>query len=151
MALAIVTVASSIASMSITGVTMKALNNISSAVQPRDCPLIQPAPENFISGMTVTRDAYGPDAQARKTARYTLNYRFFYMPIGVDRATYFAKYSDFVTLAAAILDAFIANSSPAGAVDLTPPEAFNFGIVQDPTGTQFHGFDVPLGIMEFIN
>ena len=139
-----------IANLSFTGVTVKNLNEVSAQVSLRGGPVLQPVTDGpFITNFTVTRDTFGEDDTAKKTARYTLNYRLYFLQVGAERAGGLAKYQDFISLIFHILDVLIANSNIS--IDLTPPDSFQMGILTDPSGVQYHACDFPIGVEEYIN
>ncbi len=151
MALALSTITAAIAALSVSGVTIKDTSAIPKSVEPRDCPILYPRPDGFVSAFNVVRDSFGADSQARKTVTYTLTYRFLYAALGTDRAAVFDAYDDFAAKAFAILDVILANSTISGLVDLTPIDTPAWGPVSDPSGKMFHGTDISLAVTEFVN
>lgn len=149
MALQAVTVATNIAALSVSGVTLKALSAIPENVAPRDCPIIYPRPDGFMSDLEVEVDSFGSSA-GKKTVRYTLTYMYLHSAIGEGRGL-FDVYEDMVTKATAFVDAVISNDAIAGCVDITPTGITNFGPVADPAGGMFHGAQMPFVVTEFIN
>jgi len=150
MALAITTITNSIAALSVSGVTIQDVDEIIEHVKERDCPLVQPLPNGFVNGLSVTRDSQGPGSIALKTVRYTLTYRLMYAAVGTGRGL-FDVYDDMITKAGLFLDALLADDALSGSVDITPMGALNFGLVGDPAGNVFHGCDFQLQVMEFVN
>lgn len=148
MALAVVTIANSIAALSVSGVTLKDLDEIPQAVLPRDCPMIYPKPDGFLSGLVIEIDSFG-STSAKKTVRYNLSYMFLYCPVGTGRGL-FDVYAGMVAKALAFLDALIANDALTGAIDIQPAGVLQFGPVPDPAGNLFHGCQVDLAVQEFI-
>lgn len=149
MALAALTVATSIAGLSVSGVNMKDVDEIPEKVEARDCPIIFPKPDGFLSDLEVEVDSFG-SASAKKTVRYKLNYVFLQAPVGSARGL-FDVYEDCVTNALAFLDALIANDAITGAVDIQPSGIPTFGPTQDPSGNTFHGCIFSLAVEEFVN
>ncbi len=150
MALNISTIATNIAALEVSGVTIKDITGIKDKFTKRDCPVVYPNPDGFVSDFNVVRDSFGDPSQAKKTVTYTLTYRFLQAPLGSGRIN-FAVYSDFITKAYAFIDAIIANDDISGAVDLEISDALNFGPVADPSGNTFHGCDIALNVKEFVN
>ena len=150
MALAIATIVTNIAAISVTGVTIKDMDNIPEQVNARDCPILIPEPVDFVSNFEVERNSYGSAAQSKKTARYTLNYTFMYQPVGASR-TGLDKYGDMVEKAFAIIDAIIANDDLGGTVEFMPQDTVSFGVVLDPAGGTFQGCRILIRVTEFIN
>ena len=54
-AIKITTVATAIAAISISGVTVKDISAIPEAVNEQDCPMLAPRPDNFVSNLRVLR------------------------------------------------------------------------------------------------
>lgn len=144
------TIATSIAGLSVPGVTIKDLDGIPEEAQARDCPLLYPKPDGFMSNLRVERDSFGAGSEARKTVRYTLNYAYLHAPVGEGRGL-FDVYAAMVGNTLAILDALLADDALNGAVDITPGSVVRFGLVNDPAGGWFHGCVLGLDVVEFVN
>jgi len=150
MALNVVQIAREISALAVDGVHIADLSQIPDNALVRDLPLIYPKPDGYISDLNVRIDSFG-SAQAKKTVFYTLNYRYLHSPVGAGRGL-FDVYEDLVAKAALFLDAIIANDALAGQIDLQAVEIPNFSAgVADPSGNQFHGADLALTVMEFVN
>ena len=149
MTLAIATIADSISDLDVNGVRILDMDQIKAGVNERDCPVLFPEPLGFISDFTVERDSQGIPSQARKTARYNLNYTFCYAPVGTGREL--EKYGDMVEKVFAILDEVILHDTITGLVDIEPDAVIEFGPVPDPAGNQFLGCRLRFRVMEFIN
>jgi hypothetical protein len=130
-------------------VTIKDVDAIPQAVEARDCPIIYPKPDGFLSGLEVEVDSFG-STQAKKTVRYVLTYMFLHAPVGAGRGL-FDVYEGCVTNVLAFLDALIANDALSGSVDIQPSGVTSFGPVPDPSGTVFHGCEIALAVTEFVN
>ena len=150
MALAILTIANSIAALEVAGVRIRDLDQIPDAVQERDCPILIPEVINFVTDLVITRDSTGADSYALKTATYTINYTFLYAPVGSDR-TGLNRFDDFVRKAFAIIDAVVLNSTITGLIDITPQNTLQWSVVLDPSGNAFMGCMMAFSITEFIN
>lgn len=150
MALSFITITNSIAALSVSGVTIKDIDEIPEAVLERDCPILYPEPAGFITDFIMVRDSFGPGTSAKITVSYNMTYTFLYSAVGSGRGL-FDVYDDMVTKMGLILDAIIANDNLTGAIDFTPDEAFNFGPTADPAGSVFHGAQLVFGIVEFVN
>jgi hypothetical protein len=148
MALAALTVATSIAGLSVSGVYLKDVDAIPERVEVRDCPIIYPKPDGFLSDLEVEINSFG-SAQAKKTVRYNLNYVFLQSPVGAGRGL-FDVYESCVTNALAFVDALLANDALSGSVDIQPAGITSFGPVADPSGNMFHGCVFSLAVMEFV-
>jgi hypothetical protein len=149
MALALGTICSSIAGLAVSGVTLKDIDAIPEKVEVRDCPIIFPKPDGFITDFNLVVDSFG-SASAKKTVSYHLNYVLLQAPVGQGRGL-FDLYEGFVTNVAAFLDALIANDAITGAVDMQPAAISSFGPTPDPSGGMFHGAVITLAVQEFVN
>lgn len=148
MAVSAATVATSIAALSVSGLTIKDLDAIPQEVTARDCPVMFPDPSRFLTDLSIEVDSYG-SAAAKKTVRYTLNYILAYRVVGEERGLY-KIYQGFVQKVCLLLDAMLANDALSGCIDSTPT-GLTLGVVQDPAGKSFHGCLIPIRIMEFYN
>ena len=154
MALSADTIASSIATLSVPGVTVLGLDEIPETVTGRDCPLMYPRPDGFMSNLRVERVSFGPASSAAKDVRYTLHYTFLLAPVGDGRGL-FDVYADMVSYVLAILDAIIAddalNGTITGVIDITPQGVVRFGLVASPAGGHFHGAQLSFEVLEHVN
>src|SRR3972149_7264806 len=82
MTLAISTICDSTSSLSVSGLTIKDLNEIPEAVTGRDCPVIYPKPDGFVTNFEMVRDSFGGGPTAKMTVTYDLTYRLLGAPIG---------------------------------------------------------------------
>jgi hypothetical protein len=140
------TVTNSIAALTIAGVTILDTDQIPDAVG-LDFAVLAPMPEAFITNVEVTRD----ELSAQKLVlRYTLTYRYYHCKIQGGLGGLFATYAGLITNAAAILLAFSSDATLAGAVDNDMPQVLNIGPVSDPSGNAYHGCDITLRIMQFL-
>lgn len=117
-------------------------------VNQQDCPLLSPRPDSFVTDFSVTRDTYGADA-ALKSARYTLNYTFYFAPVGQGVGV-FEKYDEMVTAAAVILNHLATNTALSGATDILPSGVPSFGLQSDAMRTLFHGCEIALQVMQYM-
>lgn len=148
MALAAVTIADSIAGLSVSGVTIKDLDQIPQEVQARDCPILFPDPSRYVSDLSVGVDSFG-SGSAKKTVKYMLNYVFLYSETGVGRGLA-DNAAGVVTKVMLILDAFLANDALTGSIDITPLTT-TAGVVNDPSGKPFYGALLSFAVTEFVN
>lgn len=149
MALNIIVIAHNISDLDVNEVHIRDLTAIPEKVTDRDCPILYPLPNGFVTNLTVQIDSFG-DARAKKTVFYTLTYRFLEASLGSGRGL-FDLYSDFVKHVFAVLDKLIDSQALSGQIDLEIESISNFGPVADPSGNMFHGCDIALRIMEFVN
>jgi len=150
MTLAIATISDAITDLSVTGLTIKDIDEIPQAVINRDCPLLVPNPDNYVSRFLVAPDSFGVGSSRKWTASYTLNYLLLYAAAGSGRTTVLEKYSGMVTAAFAFFDALLASSALTGTVDFEPDMIGDFGMTTF-SGTSFHSCGVSLNVKEFVN
>jgi hypothetical protein len=112
------------------------------------CPALAPTPDNFVTGVHVTRDSLGADA-AYKSIQYTLHYNFFFAP-AQQGITLFAGYGAMVTAASAILLYFTTHTALSGATDLLPQDIPHFGAMKDGAGALFHGCEIAFDVTQYL-
>jgi len=151
MALKATEIATSIAAYSVTGVTIRDLDDFQDEIHDRDSdlPVLMPAP-NFFTAPKIDYKSLGTGASARINVTYVLRYRFFYAEVGDERALN-EIFQGFVGKVTEIVDAVIAGDSTADAIDLQVVDISPFGVVSDPVGNQFHGCDFGIQVLEFVN
>ena len=150
MAIALATVTNSIAALTVTGLTIKDIDEIPTETGVRSPMLIPGYP--LVTDMELVRDSYGGGSMAKMTISYTLNYLLCYTPIGAGRANVLEYYDNMVSLTTALLDAVIAIDTFSGGIDIQPLPITSIGItVTDPSGTEYLGANVAFRVMEFIN
>jgi len=147
-AIKLATVADSISKLSLTGVTIKDLDEIPTEILGRDVPMIIPVPNGFVTGMTPERVTLGSGASAKWDVKYQLNYRLLHSEIGTGRTSIFDTYAAMVTKAVAFVDLIMTNDAITGAVDIEVSNITDFGPVVDPTGKAFHGCDFIFDVLE---
>lgn len=151
MGLQIVTVAESIADLSVTGVDIKDLDKIPEEGNAMDVPVIIPKPDGFITGFRHAPVSLSSGSGRQVDVFYILTYRLLHSEIGEGMDGLFTTYPAMVALTALFLDEIIANDTLPGAVDAKPLTIPIFGPVADPVGNMFHGCDIGIEIMEFVN
>ena len=137
------TVTNSVAALSISGVTVKDADEIASSIG-LGFAVLCPRPDNFITGLSVN------PVNINKTAldiRYTLNYQYFHCEIGGDL---FSDYSALITKLALIIKAFSADDTLSGAVDNGAPRLGSIRPISDPSGNVYHGCDVSIDVLQFL-
>jgi len=149
MALALATVTNSIAALSVTGLTIKDLDEIPARADGRQATLI--ALPSFVTAFAMERDSFGGGSEAKMTVSYTLNYRLLYAPEGQGRAGTLENYDNMVALVMAFWDEVMAIDEFSGAVDIVPAGISNMGLVNDPADNQWIGCDIALRCIEFVN
>jgi hypothetical protein len=149
MGLQIATVAASIAGLTIAGVVIKDLDEIPSEVGKRDT-VLAPLPE-YVTDPTMERDSFGGGSTAKMTVEYTLNYRFFLMPVGGTRNSTLEWMVALVDKVALIWDAVLEIDDFSGCVDIVPMSIANMGYVLDATDNTYYGCDLSFRVTEFVN
>ena len=142
-------VADAISQISISGVTVKDVNELSGSwvALPN---VLYPNIDNWITGFSIEYDSVMQGATAPMTISYTLNYRFLGTQVG-DLATMPVQYSALVDKVVAILNAMIAVPAPySGKVQMIISDP-QLGPRDDPAGNQFFGADIALNIEEMQN
>jgi len=69
------TVADSISNLSVSGVTIKDIDQIPESAAML-CPLLIPKPDNFVTDLSVSFEPFGTNGSAKIKTNYTLNYVF---------------------------------------------------------------------------
>ena len=149
MSIKLSTIADSITNIVVSGLTIKDINQIPTSVIQRDCPLMIPSPEDYVSNFTVQVDSFGTGSQRKMTLTYQLNYILVFAEVGIGRTNVLDAYSGMLTKACAFLDAFYALDNLTGAVDFDA-ELGNPSITEI-SGKSFHSIDIRLIVKEFVN
>lgn len=141
------TIVSAISDLSVSGLTICDVDEIPAAVDIRTPTMFPLA--RFVTDLSVARDSFGAD-MAKMTISYSLNYRVCYAPVGSNRGG-LEHVGGMIVLFGSLLDALLGVVNFSGSVDFELPGAVNFGIVTDPAGNSFWGFDLAIRVSEFIN
>lgn len=149
MALATTTIATAIAGLSVTGLTIKDLDGFKDEILHRDCPILIPAPQYF-TDPDVDYESFGAGDTALITVYYTLNYRMFYAKAGTGRKVA-DHYQGMVGMTIDIMGAIIANDAIGGAIHLAIAGVGAFGVVTDPSDNPFFGVDIGIRVTEYQN
>lgn len=142
----IATVADSIAGLTISGVTIKDIDQIPDTARML-CPLLIPKPDNFVTNLSVSFETYGSNGGAKINTNYTLNYVFLFCEVG--GISSFAAFSGLVTKLSAILVAINSNDTITGAVDVKINSIGNIGVITDPAGIEYWGLEFSLRVLEY--
>ena len=144
----IATVFDSISKLTVTGVTLKDVDEIPEAVLVRHLPVLFPDPDTPVSGVRVEPQSTGAGTDGLNDVRYTLNYVYLHADVGSGR--YITdNVSGMVAKAVLILNALIANDAVTGSIDIEPRIEGEFGVMVDPSGAQFWGFRLAIDVLEF--
>ena len=137
------TVAAAVGGLAVSGVTNKALGTTPQAVDTRECPLL-------------ARSTHEPDfitdvvncTSGNSRRDYTLNYKYFYAPVGKDRALFATEVENATTLEA-LLDEMLRNRRLGGAKYIALANMPVFRTVLDASGKEFHGAVIALRVTEY--
>jgi len=140
------TVTDSIAGLTISGVTIKDIDQIPEAARLLT-PLIIPQPNNFVTDLSVTFETFGSNGSAKINTNYTLNYVFLFCEVSGISA--FAAFSGLIEKLSAILVAIDSNDAISGAVDVKINSIGNLGVITDPAGVEFWGLEFSLRVLEY--
>lgn len=140
------TVADSIAGLTISGVTIKDIDQIPDTARLL-CPLLIPKPDNFVTDISVSFETFGSNGGAKINTNYTLNYVFLFCEIGGTGA--FAAFAGLMTKLSAILVAINSNDTITGAVDVKINSIGNIGVITDPAGIEYWGLEFSLRVLEY--
>ena len=141
------TVTNAIEALVIAGVTVRDVDEMSDAIG-EDYAVLSPLPPAFISNVVVSRDEL---TGQKLRVSYTLTYRYYHCRVGGSTSGLSAIFSGMVTNAAAILVAFSSDATLAGAMDNEAPTLAIFGYVADGSNMNYHGFDVTINVMQFLD
>lgn len=142
-----VTVADSISKLSISGVTIKDINEIPESAQLL-CPLIVPRPNEFVTNIKAEKQSFGANGGALLNFSYSLNYAFLYTEIGGGINAY-APYEGLLQKLELILETILGNDTLTGLVDMELESIGDIGSITDPAGNQFWGCHFSLRCLEF--
>jgi hypothetical protein len=142
----IATVADSIAGLTISGVTIKDIDQIPDSARML-APLLIPTPDNFVTDLGYTFESFGFNGTPKINTNYTLNYVFLFCEVGGMGA--FSAFSGLIAKLSAILVAIMSNDTITGAVDVKINSVGNIGVIQDPAGVEFWGLEFSLRVLEY--
>jgi hypothetical protein len=142
-------IATGIAALVITGVTVKNITEMPDRIDPRRCPLLVPGPR-WITGGIGGEVSEGPVTFGPGMWEFqrVFSYRYFHAPIGSGRGLE-DHYGAMATNLDAIVTALV-GLNLAG-VDVMEIENGEFGVVGDPAENHFYGFDISVALKERIN
>ena len=150
MALHISEILDAIAALTVTGLTILDADQIPVEMTQRDCPVLFPRPDEFITDFTSERQSFGPASAAARDVTYTLNFILAYAPVGTGRGI-FEPYKNMLVLAYKVIDAIHADDDLSDyGLDVTA-RIGNVGLVSSPGGAQYHGCVISFDILELVN
>ena len=146
--LKIITVWDAITALSVSGLTIKDLNEVTETWDIRGATLY-PNITAPLDLQTPQRMSFGTVAGgAKKDVRYTLNYLFAYAPVGSTRGVKDIM-SGMFSMLALIFNAVTENDALSGTVDITPRIAGSSTVIQDPAGNSFYGLQLAFDVLEY--
>jgi hypothetical protein len=149
MALNTQTIATAIAGISLSGLTILDLNEIPVVVAGRQCPILYPAPDGFIGGMALTRNSFG-GSDAYWSCTKTIRYIYLQAPIGAMRSLSFSNHTEMISNLDALIE-LVVELDVSTAFDIVGVGTGAFGAIPDPAGNLFHGFELSISVREKIN
>ena len=151
MGLQLTAICNSIAGLSVTGVTLRDLDEIPEAVDPADCPILFPEPDGFLSNIGVVPVSLSTGESRQADVTYNLRYTFLHSVAG-EGAGLFDVFPDMIAKVVLILNEVLTNDTITGLQDFQVVEITNFGPVSDPAASRtFHGTQFVFSILEFLD
>jgi hypothetical protein len=142
------TVADSISKLSVSGITIKDIDQIPESAEML-CPLLIPQPNGFITDIRPTFETFGSNGAAKMNLEYTLNYVFLHSQIGSGINTY-ASYSDLIADMVLIIVSIMSNDVITGLVDIRLQSIGNIGVIPDPADNEYWGIQFSFRVMEYV-
>lgn len=140
-------VSASIASLSITGVTVKDVGAIPESVSTL-VPIIIPRPNEFITSIEAVNQSFGSMGNQAQDFMYTLNYIFLYAPVGSGESA-FTPYDDMLAKLIVVVNVILNNDVVSGLVDIQLESITGIGSIDDPAGNSYWGAFFGLRCLEF--
>ena len=142
-------IADSISSISISGVTVKDMDQVVANWQSTP-NVLYPNPDGYMTGFGLDYKSFTRGASSQVDIKYTLNYRFLGTQVG-NLGNMPVAYAAMISKVVLIINAMITTTAPYdGKVDLVLGSV-TFGMREDPAGNQYHGADIALNITEMQN
>lgn len=141
------TITNSIAALTISGVTIKDIDEIPDSARML-CPVLIPQPNDFVTNFVPSVQTLGSNGGAKLNFEYDLNYVYLHAEAGSGIGA-LSIYSGLITKLSAILVAIASNDAITGLVDLQTSSIGNIGIIEDPSGKQFWGVMLSFRVLEY--
>lgn len=148
MALNAVAIASGIAALSVTGVTIKDLDEIPVDITRAGMPLLMPDPDNWGGETSANMETFGFAANSMWTVTRTLGYVYFHAIVGTERSPS-VYYTDMSNNRDAIIEALL--ELDIDGVDVVGVNSGKFTQLADMSGKSFHGFLMGVLVREKVN
>jgi len=132
MTLLLATVTNSIAALSVTGLTIKDIDEIPARVYGRNCPILYPEPLDFMTNFTAEKMTFRRGLTVKWMMNYDLTYTMLYAPIGSGRGL--ELFAPTIAKACLFFDVLM-ESHPVTGAELVTPQGWGVpGPMMDPTG-----------------
>ena len=150
MALSFTTISDTIAALSVSGVTIKDIDEVPTSGDR--VPIIIPLPD-FITNFNLDNMTLGVPSTRLMTVSYTLNYRLLFIRAGAGRSNTIEALNGLTSKIGLFLDAVLAMDTITGVEDLVPSTnaITNMGIVNAPNDDAYYGCDFHLDCLEHVN
>ena len=147
MTLAITTVCTSIAVLTVAGVSIKDLGHIPPSGE-RLTPILFPDPANPLSNFVATTESFGGGSSRLLDVDYDLNYIYIHCEMGTGRTG--LDYLEGAMLKIqAIYDAVLSIDTFTGGVDILPTSNVMLNVITDPSGKNYYGCNMTFHVKEF--
>jgi len=137
MTLAITTVCTSIAALTVAGVKICDLDNVPPSGE-RITPILFPDPANPISNIECITESFGGGSSRLMDVDYDLNYIFLYTEMGAGR-TGLDYLEGCILKVQAIYDEVLEIDTFTGGVDILPTSSIQPTVIDDPSGKHYYG------------
>lgn len=148
MTINVATVWDSISALSISGLTIKDIDQVSEAWEIRGATLYPNITAPLELAAPVRQSLGTVAGGAKKDIRYTLNYTFAYAAVGSTRGIKDIM-SGMFSMLALIYNAVTESDALPGSIDITPRISAASTVVQDPAGNQFWGLSLAFDVLEY--
>jgi hypothetical protein len=143
-------ITNAIAALSISGVTIKDVDEVAAAWTSTPKVLYPNLFEDFVTGHRVEYPTFVQDGTGPVNIFYNLNYRYLSTQVG-DLATAPVQGYGLLTQTIAIADALVSVRAPYDGRVLMTYKIDSIGAKTDPVGNQYFGADIELSIQEIHN
>lgn len=151
MALNSAAIATGIAALSISGVTVKNVTEIPERVSARECPILFPSPNNWITGgIGGEEDAEGPATFGPGMWVFQRVFNYLYLHASAGQGRGLAEHLSAMGTKLDAISEALTGLNLAG-VDVMQIETSEFNVVTDPAGNTFYGFQVAVTLKERVN
>ena len=142
-------VASAITLLNVSGINVRDIDNIPANAKTI-LPVLYPVPNGFVTDLAWSRESFGNDDTRAMNLTYILHYKYLHAVVGSGGGL-LTVYARMIENIIKILQAIFTDSNLGGAVDVTLNTISDIGVHTDPAGElQYHGVDITLKVMEFI-